>query len=216
MVSPLSSKGLHIVMSQVAVGEAGVEWCRGLEVLEQPMDLMKPTVVRGNYYMNVHQLGNGAQWRRTNGQHIYSPVLLAFASEYEKSWKSSQITMGTAMDPSYSLPHNVALITLEEVEDGTVLLRLAHLYEAGEDVQNSVLAKVELKKIFAQKTIKEVKETSLSANQDKSEMKKMNWRVEGDGADHPAPVKGGPVDMSTFIVELGPMEIRTFLLRFQG
>ncbi|KAK8957105.1 hypothetical protein KSP39_PZI000968 [Platanthera zijinensis] len=177
-------------------------------------EICQGLTVRGNYYMNVHQLGNGAQWRRTNGQHIYSPVLLAFASEDERSWKSSQITMATTMDPSYSLPHNVALITLEEVDDGTVLLRLAHLYEAGEDVQNSVLAKVELKKIFAQKTIKEVKETSLSANQDKSGMKKMNWRVEGDGADHPAPVKGGPVDMSAFIVELGPMEIRTFLLRF--
>jgi len=62
--------------------------------------------------------------------------------------------------------------------------------------------------------IKEVKETSLSANQGKSEMKKMNWRVEGDSGHSPAPVRGGPVDNTALIVELGPMEIRTFLLRF--
>lgn len=72
---------------------------------------------------------------------------------------------------------------LQELDDGTVLLRLAHLYEvpilafyfiylflcryvfmiqmrrstcvlqAGEDVQNSVLAEVELKKIFTRKTV---------------------------------------------------------------
>lgn len=41
----------------------------------------------------------------------------------------------------------------------------------------------------------------------------MNWRVEGDSRS-PAPVKGGPVNNETLIVELGPMEIRTFLLRF--
>lgn len=63
--------------------------------------------------------------------------------------------------------------------------------------------------------IKELKETSLSANQDKSEMKKMTWTIEGDDSEHnPAPVRGGPVDNTTLIVELGPMEVRTFLLRF--
>ncbi|XP_020699956.1 alpha-mannosidase [Dendrobium catenatum] len=170
--------------------------------------------VRGKYYMSVNQLGSGANWRRTYGQQIYSPVLLAFTHEDERIWKSSQITKATSMDQSYSLPPNVALITLEELDDGSVLLRLAHLYEAGEDVKNSVLAEVELKKIFAGKTIKELEETSLSANQNKSEMKKKIWRVEGDVIRHPAPLRGGPVNNSTLIVELGPMEIRTFLLKF--
>ncbi|XP_020576421.1 alpha-mannosidase-like [Phalaenopsis equestris] len=177
-------------------------------------DVCRGLTVRGNYYMNINRLGSGAQWRRTNGQQIYSPVLLAFTYEDERNWKSTQITKATSMDPGYSLPPNVALITLEELDDGTVLLRLAHLYEAGEDALNSALAKVELKKIFAHKMIKELKETSLSANQDKSEMKKLNWRAEGDSGDNPAPVRGGPVNNSTLIVELGPLEIRTFLLRF--
>lgn len=30
-----------------------------------------------------------------------------------KNWKSSHLTKGTLMDPNYSLPPNVALITLE-------------------------------------------------------------------------------------------------------
>ncbi|KAK7261705.1 hypothetical protein RIF29_28022 [Crotalaria pallida] len=69
---------------------------------------------RGNYYMNINKLGAGSRRRYTTSPEIYSPLLLAF-------------TRGTVMDPNYSLPHNVALITLKELDDGIVLLRLAHL-----------------------------------------------------------------------------------------
>lgn len=62
--------------------------------------------------------------------------------------------------------------------------------------------------------IRELKEMSISANQYKSEMKRMTWKVEGESGDEASPVRGGPVDSSTFVVELGPMEIRTFLLKF--
>ncbi|KAI4327749.1 hypothetical protein L6164_020175 [Bauhinia variegata] len=170
--------------------------------------------VRGNYYVGIHQVGAGARWRRTTGQEIYSPLLLAFTHENQQTWASSHLTTGTASDPNFSLPPNVALITLEELDSGAVLLRLAHVYEPKEDTQYSTLAKVELKKMFAGKTIKELKEVSLSANQDKSEMKKKSWKVEGDNEQGAAPVRGGPVSTSDFVVELGPMEIRTFLLKF--
>ncbi|KAA8547521.1 hypothetical protein F0562_003950 [Nyssa sinensis] len=170
--------------------------------------------VRGNYYMSIHQLGAGSRWRRTIGQEVYSPLLLAFTHEKMEDWTAAHSMKATAMDPSYTLPLNVALITLQELDDGSVLLRLAHLYEAGEDAEYSTLAKVELQKIFAEKRIKEVKEMSLSANQDKSEMKRMTWKVEGDSGGEPGVIRGGPFNNSTFVVELGPMEIRTFLLKF--
>lgn len=170
--------------------------------------------IRGNYYLSINQVGAGAVWRRTTGQEIYTPLLAAFTQEKEETWKASHVATGTAMDPGYSLPLNVALITLQELDDGSVLLRLAHLYEAGEDAAYSTLAKVELKKMFSGKAIKELKEMSLSSNQEKSEMKKMTWKVEGDNGEQPSPVRGGPVDSLTLVVELGPMEIRTFLLQF--
>ncbi|KAL2907133.1 Alpha-mannosidase [Bienertia sinuspersici] len=60
---------------------------------------------------------------------------------------------------------------------------------------------------------------SLSANQEKSEMRKLKWRVEGDdthnvGDNTNFPLRGGPVNGSTLVVELGPMEIRTFMVKF--
>ncbi|KAK9230889.1 hypothetical protein WN943_021120 [Citrus x changshan-huyou] len=170
--------------------------------------------VRGNYYLSVNQLGAGARWRRTTGQEVYSPLLLAFTQEKLETWTESHLTKSTAMESDYSLPLNVALITLEELDDGSVLLRLAHLYEEGEDAEYSTLAKVELKKMFKGKSIKQLKEMSLSANQEKLEMKKMTWKVEGESGKTHSPVRGGPVDASTLVVELGPMEIRTFLLKF--
>ncbi|KAK6922585.1 Glycosyl hydrolases family 38, C-terminal beta sandwich domain, partial [Dillenia turbinata] len=85
---------------------------------------------------------------------------------------------------------------------------------ANEDADYSTLAEVDLKKMFAGKVIKGIKETSLSANQERSEMKRWLWNVEGKNGEELAPVRGGPVDNMTLIVELGPMEIRTFLLHF--
>ncbi|KAL8046895.1 hypothetical protein ABFX02_08G203600 [Erythranthe guttata] len=172
--------------------------------------------VRGNYYVNINEVGNGARWRRTTGQEIYSPLLLAFSHEDAETWKSLHLTKATTMESNYSLPSNIALITLQELVDGSVLVRLAHLYEGGEDPDYSTLAKVELKKLFAGKTIKGVKETSLSANQDKSEMKRKTWKVEGksESGEPFAPIRGGPLDKSSLVVELASMEIRTFILTF--
>ncbi|XP_057854517.2 alpha-mannosidase [Cryptomeria japonica] len=169
--------------------------------------------VRGTYYVSINAIGNGAQWRRTTGQEIYSPLLLAFSQEEAQNWDASHSRF-TAMDLNYSLPNNVAIPTLQELEDGSVLLRLAHLYEAGEDSLYSQVAKVELKKVFSTKTVLKIKEMNLSANQEKSEMKKLNWTVIGDNTTEVGSVRGGPVDDRDMIVELGPMEIRTFILQF--
>ncbi|XVF15938.1 hypothetical protein REPUB_Repub09cG0198800 [Reevesia pubescens] len=147
--------------------------------------------IRGNYYVSINKIGEGAPWRPTTGQEVYSPLLLAFTHEKMETWTASHLTKATAMDPGYTLPLNVALITLQELDDGSVLLRLAHLYE-----------------------IKEVKEMSLTTNQVKSEMKTLPWKVEGDDGKVPFYLTGGPVNNSTLVVELGPMEIRTFLLKF--
>ncbi|WZZ12696.1 hypothetical protein YC2023_105785 [Brassica napus] len=174
--------------------------------------------VRGNYYVSINPVGGeGARWRRGTGQEIYTPLLMAFTHENKEKWKGSNSVKGNAMDPHYAFPPNVALITLEELDLGNVLLRLAHLYEAGEESEYSKVAKVELKKLFPGKTIKGVKEMSLVATQEKAKMKeKMKWKVEGEAEQSQSsshPQKGGPLDSSALVVELAPMEIRTFLLQ---
>lgn len=61
--------------------------------------------------------------------------------------------------------------------------------------------------------ISKVIEMNLSANQERSEMekKRLEWKVEGHPTENAA-VRGGPVDPVKLVVELVPMEIRTFLI----
>lgn len=57
---------------------------------------------------------------------------------------------------------------------------------------------------------------SLSANQERAEMekKRLLWKVEGS-RDEAKVFKGGPVDPIKLVVELFPMEIRTFIVYFR-
>lgn len=187
------------------------------EVLNETVclhDKCEGLTIQGKFYFRIDPLGEGAKWRRTTGQEIYSPLLLAFTEQDGNEWINSHVSTFSVIDPSYTFPNNVAVITLQELENGKVLLRLAHLYETGEDKDYSVLASVELKKLFPKK-INKVREMSLSANQEKAEMEKRRlvWEVEGSG-ERSEVVRGGPVDPQTLVVELGPMEIRTFLIDF--
>lgn len=170
--------------------------------------------ILGKYYLRVDRLGEGSKWRRSFGQQIYSPFLLAFTEQNRDSWKNSRVLKFSGMDPSYVLPDNVAMITLQELDDGKILLRLAHLYEIGEDKDLSVMARVELKKIFPNKKIRKIVETSLSANQERAEMekKRLLWQVEGSLGEEPKVVRGGAIDPAKLVVELAPMEIRTFVI----
>lgn len=171
--------------------------------------------VLGKYYFRIDPVGEGARWRRSFGQEIYSPFLLAF-TESDGNWGDSHVTTFSGLDPSYSLPDNVAIITLEDLGDGKVLLRLAHLYEIGEDKHLSVKASVELKKVFPYKQIQKITEASLSANQERAEMerKRLVWQVKGSTPE-PQVSRGGPVDPDKLVAELAPMEIRTFIISFR-
>lgn len=175
----------------------------------------KGLTIQGKLYIRIDPVGEGAKWRRTFGQEIYSPLLLAFAEQDGNNWMESHLPTFSGLDPSYVLPNNTALITLEELENGKLLLRLAHLYETGEDKDYSVMATVELKKLLHNIKITKATETSLSANQERSRMenKKLIWEVEGS-SEEPKVVRGGPVDPAKLVVELAPMEIRTFLIEY--
>ncbi|KAM0936003.1 putative alpha-mannosidase [Dioscorea sansibarensis] len=175
-------------------------------------DKCEGLTVVGKFYVSIDKLGEGAKWRRTTGQEIYSPLLLAFSEQEGDKWRSSHVPKFTPMKSSYSLPYNVALLTLEALEDGTTLLRLAHLYEVDEDKELSKMASVDLKRMFSGKKISKITEMNLSANQEKNAMlkKRLKWKVEGSAEEEKMAVRGRAVDLSDLVVELGPMEIRTF------
>ncbi|KAG9445829.1 hypothetical protein H6P81_011957 [Aristolochia fimbriata] len=173
--------------------------------------------IQGKLYLRIDPLGEGAKWRRKLGQEIYSPLLLAFTNQGEENWTTSHVPTFSTMHPTYSLPDNIALLTLQDLGEGSVLVRFAHLYEVGEDKDLSVMASVNLRKLFSGKKIDKITEMSLSANQGREEMekKRLVWKVEGPSEEEPA-TRGRPVDPFELVVELAPMEIRTFILKFDS
>ncbi|XP_061358600.1 probable alpha-mannosidase At5g13980 isoform X2 [Gastrolobium bilobum] len=194
------SKGVGEALNET---DCVVDDCRGL-------------TVQGKFYYRIDPLGEGAKWRRTFGQEIYSPLLLAFSEKDDKGdWMNSHVPTFSGIDSSYTLPENIVILTLQELDNGTVLLRLAHLYEIEEDKDLSAMASVELKKLFPGKKVNKVKEMNLSANQERIEMekKRLVWKVEGSFGDGHVS-RGGPVDPKELAVELAPMEIRTFIIYF--
>ncbi|XP_006485097.1 probable alpha-mannosidase At5g13980 isoform X2 [Citrus sinensis] len=179
-------------------------------------DKCEGLTIIGKYYLRIDPVGEAAKWRRSFGQEIYSPFLLAFTEQDGDHWANSHLATYSAMDTTYVLPDNVALITLQELDSGKILLRLAHLYEIEEDTDLSVMSSVELKKVFPKKKISKVTEMNLSANQERAvmEKKRLVWRVEGSSKEQPTAVRGSPVDPAKLVVELAPMEIRTFVIEF--
>lgn len=57
---------------------------------------------------------------------------------------------------------------------------------------------------------------SLSANQERVEMekKRLVWKIKGAPKKEHKLVKGAPIDPVKQVLELGPMEIRTFTIDF--
>ena len=64
--------------------------------------------------------------------------------------------------------------------------------------------------------VNKITEVSLTANQERAEMerKRLVWKVKGS-TQGPQVSRGGPVDPEKLVVELAPMEIRTFIINFR-
>lgn len=63
--------------------------------------------------------------------------------------------------------------------------------------------------------VMDVVEVTLSGNQKKSSVKKMEWTVEGAEAAKKESLRGRPMREGDTNVEIAPMEIRTFYITFE-
>ncbi|KAI5069031.1 hypothetical protein GOP47_0015332 [Adiantum capillus-veneris] len=166
-------------------------------------------VVRGTFLIDVRPVNESAFWRRNLIQRKLFPLQLVFSVVNDEDGQFN-ISEYSAMEIGYQLPPNVALVTLQELHDSSVLLRLAHLFEIHEDDLWSNVAVVNLQNIFANHKIKKVEELSLSANQKKSEMKVKQWQIENDDMEGVRYIRSSGFLEDGYQIELRPMEIRTF------
>lgn len=144
---------------------------------------------------------------------------------------------------SQDLPLNVQLVTLQATSNTELLVRLGHQFAVGEDSYLSSPVSLDLFALLSSYQPISAQEMSLSANQLKSEMlaNKVQWPTSADvsanaAASHgiaasttaghkeeaPAPAaalvkpslrRAAMAADSTYIVELAPMEIKTFVVQ---
>lgn len=129
------------------------------------------------------------------------------------------------------LPKMVNLLTLESWDAEQVLIRLEHIFEINEDADYSRPVQVSLRRMFKNFKIVKVREMTLDGLQDvevarvnrlrfqtstnpyKNYTDELGDFVNIDYVSHL--IESGPVGEDLFIVELRPMDIRTFLVQIQ-
>lgn len=160
---------------------------------------------------------NSSCAQRTNVLLLNNPSTLLFAKGFTgnaNDWfKNNPLHFVSLTRP---LPPNVHLQTLYALPNSgnDVLLRLNHIYAVGEDSQYSQLVTVDLQTLFANLKVTNVAEMSLTANQLKSEVKRYHWNT-GAGTKENETKEPSLVTLQNTLVELKPMEIRTFIVRLQ-
>ncbi|MCO5552789.1 hypothetical protein L7F22_006306 [Adiantum nelumboides] len=171
-------------------------------------------VVRGTFLIDVRPANESAFWRRNLIQRQLFPLQLVFSVLNDEDGQFN-VSEYSAMASGYQLPPNVALVTLQELHDSSILLRLAHLFEIDEDDLWSNVAVVDLQNIFSNQTIENVEELSLTANQKKSEMKVKQWQIETDDMEAERFIRSSGFLGDGYHIELRPMEIRTFSIMLE-
>ncbi|CAN7940010.1 unnamed protein product, partial [Ixodes hexagonus] len=177
-------------------------------------------VVRGRHRVLLSPIGEAARMHRSLAQDMYMAPVLAFAPvkllDYLQAWKTSYSGLAA------SLPPNVHLLTLEQWNNDTVLLRFEHFYETKDGAGNlSAAANFSLQAIFEQ-PIADITEMNLAVTKPKEQTSRLEFTPYEDiavnvfytfinlGNFKSSNVVSGPA----FDIYLLPMQIRTFLVKF--
>jgi len=173
-------------------------------------------VVRGKHYLILSPEANSARIYRSLSQELYREPQISFTATNESFETWLKLYKTEHHFTKEALPENINLLTMEKHFDGTILIRLEHMYDAGEDDELSKPTTVSLDDLFLNYTIQSVHETMLGGNQLKIDSNRLSWRndstrniVENHSNQPKTSSKYGSNE-----VELKPMEIRTFVLKF--
>ena len=174
--------------------------------------------MRGKHWLVLGKKDDVNAYRRQASEKLNFPATLAFSSEKltPKTPSASMLTQ--------PLPENVKLLTFTsnyaDINDGALLLRLAHLYQVGEHPTLAQPVNVSLANLFAADNLEitSAQEMTLGANQDMNafQAKKLVWDTKSTHRSSRLKsfdrVPFDPAD-SDLTVTIRPMEVRTFLVK---
>eukprot|EP00667_Euglena_gracilis_P001573 EG_transcript_1573 len=168
-------------------------------------------IIRGRHWVTLTSPAAAAERWRPLQDRLYQPLHAAF-------------TGAPVARPSLSLlaqplPANVQVMTLERRGPQQALLRLSHQFGLREHPTLSLPVAVDLRTLFAEPVlaVASAVETSLSANRLRRDVRTWAWRTEtaGTRVAHPWRRRAPLHWAANTTVTLGPLEVRTFLLRLR-
>lgn len=181
------------------------------EPLNETGILGKGLIVRGKLCLTLAPPKSSGALHRELGEKLLLEPVLAFApnSLTFNEWTSQFNSLYSGM--TRQLPANVHLLTLETMND-TVLIRVEHQFEAGEDPKLSQPVNISLAELFTDFDIESMTEMNLSANQLLKDKKPLHWNIQSkknveENKSKKKRLQRAATDMN---VELTPMQIRTF------
>lgn len=182
----------------------------------------KGLVVRGSHYVvggSIKNLDEFALKEKSLALQVSLRPWILITPTTEKSEADSElnyvpISQGSGL--AKNLPPNIHILTLEPWKDGTILLRLEHIFEVGEGENLSKPVDVNIKNLFSTFTILSIEETTLGGNQWLKDMDRMKWEAEtNDVLQTDDDISIPPVEIGEGVMNvlLKPMDIRTFILK---
>jgi hypothetical protein len=113
------------------------------------------------------------------------------------------------------LPASIHLTTVHVYNATNVLLRLTHVFEAGEDAALSADVTLSLATLFAGKTVTAATEMTMPGSQPLARVPQTVYRTDG-GASYTMPVVPPPPAGAALTVTLSAMQVRTWMCAWQA
>jgi alpha-mannosidase len=148
---------------------------------------------------------------RTMMDELYQPFQLFFGKG-----NSGESNTDLNILNDINLPVNIQLMTFEKMSESSLLIRFAHQFAINEDPNLSKSVQINLNSLLHQYSIKNIREVTLSANQEKSERTKSKIIWKSTNANRNLVELGEQVEIDNktrnFIFTIRPMEIKTFIV----
>lgn len=141
--------------------------------------------------------------------------VLAFAQlngATPQAWATTYKTTGSALTSAPAgLPANVHVVTLQSLGPNSILIRLAHTFESGEDSVLSGNVTVSLANLVAGQTIIAATELTLVASMPLADVPSVTYNIDGRAQPVTLPYVPAMPSGTGLDVTLSSMQVRTFL-----
>eukprot|EP01133_Synstelium_polycarpum_P001460 gene1460-1693_t len=182
----------------------------------EPMN--ESTVITTTTKVIFHDISVAAQSHyRPLAQQVAHPLYPVFTTTKYGSNIWNEMYQGFYSPLNLDLPTGIIIQSLQWLDDSdnAIILRLQNIYQVDEqDTQDPQTVTVDISSLFSFTNVTSVTEMNLSAVTKISNMNRLKWKTATE-----APVRATAADQldneSDFVVQITPMDIRTFIISVQ-